>query len=301
MSTKAEEGRVRTVYAFITANRKQHSVQKMCRVRGVAPSGYHDWLKQHLSTRAQEDPQLLTLTRVLVVARHGVYGAPRVFLDRREAGDTCSKQRIARLMREHQLRALHGYCTRRMAVGKPSVLTLHWLKREFTVTQRNKAWVRDFTYIRTWQGWLYLAVVMDLFSRKIVGWATAPTIHREVVLNAVLLAVRQRRPRGTLMDSDQGAQFGSDAWRRFCRSNHLEPSMSRKRNCCDNSVVESFFGSLKQERIRKQTDKNRSLAEADLRDDIETFYNPSRRHSHLDGVSSDQFEAAHRRTKRGVH
>ena len=107
------------------------------------------------------------------------------------------------------------------------------LKRQFTVTRPNRAWVTDITYIRTWQGGLYLAVVMDLFSRKIVGWLAAPTIHRELVLNAVLTAVRQRRPRSTLIHSDQGTQFGCDAWRRFCRSNRLEPSMSRKGHCWD--------------------------------------------------------------------
>ena len=203
---------------------------------GVAPSGYYEWLKQPLSNRAQEDARLLKLIRASFVASHGIYGAPRVFLDPREVGETSSKHRVARLMREHQLRALHGYRTRRMAVGKTSVLIPNLLKREFTVTPRNKAWVTDITYIRTWQGWLYLAVVMDLFSRKIVGWATAPTSHREVVLNAVLMAVRTRRPRGTVIHSDQGTQFGSDAWRRFCRSNHLEPSMSRKGNCWDNAV-----------------------------------------------------------------
>ena len=171
MSTK-RGGRVRTTYEFIKANRKQHSVQEMCRVLSIAPSGYYDWLKQPLSKRAQEDARLLKLIRASFVASHGIYGAPRVFLDLREAGETCSKHRVARLMREHQLRALHGYRTRRMAVGKPSVLIPNLLKRQFTATQRNKAWVTDITYIRTWQGWLYLAVVMDLFSRKIVGWAT---------------------------------------------------------------------------------------------------------------------------------
>jgi len=135
-----------------------------------------------------------------------------VFLDLREAGETCSNHRVARLMREHQLRALHGYRTGRMAVGTPSVLIPNLLKREFTVTPQQG--VGDITYIRTWQGWLSLAVVMGLFSRKIVGWAIAPTIHRELVLNAVLMAVRARRPRGTVIHSDQGTQFGSDASRR---------------------------------------------------------------------------------------
>ena len=127
-------------------------------------------------------------------------------------------------MREANLRALHGYRIRRWSVGKPSVLIPNLLQRRFTVTRPNTVWVTDITYIRTWQGWLSLAVVMDLFSRKIVGWAAGPTIHRELVLNAVLMAVRRRRPRGTMIHSDQGTQYGCDAWRRFCRSNHLEPS-----------------------------------------------------------------------------
>ena len=160
------------------------------------------------------------------------------------------------------------------------------LQRQFTATRPNTAWVTDITYIRTWQGWLYLAVVVDLYSRKVVGWATRPTIHRELVLDAVLMAVRRRRPRGTLIHSDQGTQFGSDAWRRFCRSNRLEPSMSRKGNCWDNAVAESFFSSLKKERIKKQIYKNRDLAIADVAEYINTAYNRTRRHSHLGGLSS---------------
>jgi putative transposase len=200
-------------------------------------------------------------------------------------------------MRQAELRAAHGYRTRRWAAGKPSVLIPNLLQRQFTVTRPNTAWVTDLTYIRTWQGWLYLAVVMDLYSRKIVGWATAPTIDRELVLNAVLMAVRGRRPRGTLMHSDQGTQFGSDAWRRFCRSNRLEPSMSRKGNCWDNAVAESFFSSLKKERIKKLIYKNRELATADIDDYIRAFYNPTRRHSYLGGLSPEQFEAAHQRRR----
>jgi len=218
----------------------------MCRVLDVAPSGYYEWLQQPISNRAQEDARLLRLIRASFVASHGIYGAPRVFLDLREAGETCSKHRVARLMREANLRALHGYRIRRWAVGKPSVLIPNILQRQFTMTRPNKAWVTDITYIRTWQGWLYLAVVLDLFSRKIVGWSARSTMHRELVLDAVLMAVRRRRrPRGTVIHSDQGTQYGSDAWRRFCRSNHLEPSMSRKGNCWDNAVAESFFSSLK--------------------------------------------------------
>jgi putative transposase len=211
------------------------------------------------------------LIRASFIASQSIYGAPRVFLDLREAGETCSKHRVARLMRENKLRALHGYRIRRWSVGKPAVLIPNLLQRQFTVTRPNKAWVTDITYIRTWQGWLYLAVVMDLFSRKIVGWSAAPNLQREVVLNAVLMAVRRRRPRHTMIHSDQGTQYGSDAWRRFCRSNHLEPSMSRKGNCWDNAVAESFFSSLKKERIKKQIYKTRTLAAADVADYVETF------------------------------
>lgn len=301
MSAKPRTGRVRETYEFIKAHGKEYSVQLMCRVLGVAASGYYEWLLKPISDRAREDARLLRLIRASFEASQGVYGAPRVFLDLREAGETCSKHRVARLMRANNLRALHGYRTRRWAVGKPSVLIPNLLKRQFTVTRPNTAWVTDITYIRTWQDWLYLAVVMDLFSRRIVGWSAGPTIRRELVLDAVLLAVRRRHPRNTLVHSDQGTQFGSDAWRRFCLSNRLEPSMSRKGNCWDNAVVESFFSSLKKERIKKRIYKDRALALADVADYIESFYNPIRRHSHLSGVSPEQFEQAHKALCRGVH
>lgn len=204
-------------------------------------------------------------------------------------------------MRQNGLRALHGYRTRRVSVSKPSVLIPNVLKRQFTVTKPNRAWVTDITYIRTWQGWLYLAVVMDLYSRRIVGWATRATIHRELVLDAVLMAVRRRRPRRALIHSDQGTQYGSDAWRRFCKTNHLEPSMSRRGNCWDNAVAESFFSSLKKERIKKHIYKDRDAATRDIVNYIESFYNRTRRHSHIGGVSPETFEAVNLRIRRSVH
>jgi putative transposase len=142
---------------------------------------------------------------------------------------------------------------------------------------------------------------MDLFSRKIIGWSTPPTIHRDLVLDAVLMAVRRRHPKGTLIHSDQGTQYGSDAWRRFCKSNQLEPSMSRKGNCWVNAVAESFFGSLKKERIKKHIYKTRELASEEISDYIEAFYNGARRHSHLGGVSPDEFESAFSRRRNRVH
>jgi putative transposase len=301
MSTKRRAGRVRAAYAFIKTHQDQFPVQVVCRVLEVPSSGYYDWCLHPLSYRAQEDVRLLRLIRASFTASHGIYGAPRVFLDLREAGETCSKHRVARLMRENNLRTLHGYRTRGWKVGKPSVLIPNLLQRRFTVTRPNTVWVTDITYIRTWQVWLYLAVVLDLFSRKIVGWAAGPTIHSELVFKAVLMAVRDRRPRGTLIHSDQGTQVGSDAWRRFCRSHRLEPSRSRKGNCWDNAVAESFFSSLKKERIKKHIYKDRELALTDLAEYIENFYNPTRRHSHLGGVSPAQFEATHKRRRQRLH
>lgn len=301
ISIQASLGRVRATYQFIKSQRQHYSVEALCRVLNVGPSGYYAWLKQPVSLHAQEDARLLRLIRASVTASQGIYGAPRVFLDLREAGETCSKHRVARLMRVNKLRALHGYRTRRWTVGKASAVMPNILQRKFTVTRPNKAWVTDITYVRTWQGWLYVAVVMDLFSRKIVGWSSGPTIHAELALDAVLMAVRRRRPRGTVIHSDQGVQYASDAWRRFCRSHRLTPSMSRKANCWDNAVAESFFSSLKKERIKKRIYKNRALAVTDIADYIDTFYNRTRRHSHLGGVSPEQFEVAHRPRRKSVH
>jgi putative transposase len=133
---------------------------------------------------------------------------------------------------------------------------------------------------------------MDLFSRKIIGWATRSTIDRQLILDALLMAVRGRRPRKTIIHSDQGCQYGSDDWRRFCRTNHLEPSMSRRGNCPDNAVAESFFSSLKKERVKKRIYKNRAAAVEDISNYIENFYNHTRRHSYLGGMSPTQYEAA---------
>lgn len=199
------------INALIQTHRRSYPVHALCEVLGVAPRGYYDRVKQSFSGRALEDVRLLRLVRASFIASKGIHGAPRVFLELREGGETCSKHRVARPMRENELRALHGYRTRRWTVGESTVLIPNLLQPQFTVTQPNRAWVTDITYIRTWQGWLYLAVILDLFSRKVVGWAAAPTIHLELVLDAVLMAVRSRRPRGTLIHSDQRTQYGSDA------------------------------------------------------------------------------------------
>jgi putative transposase len=297
MSENKSASKVRQAYKFIEQNSNNFSVQAMCRVLGVARAGYYAWLSDPISDRAHEDARLLKLIRATFVSSHGIYGAPRIWQDLRELGETCGKNRVARLMRENGLRAFHGYRIRHIPAPKPQALIPNLLQRQFTVSHPNEAWVTDITYIRTWQGWLYLAVVMDLYSRKIVGWAVRSTIQRELVLDAISMAIRQRRPRNTLIHSDQGSQYGSDAWRRFCKSNHLEPSMSRRGNCWDNAVIESFFSSLKKERIKKRIYVNREAATLDVSEYIDDFYNTERRHSYLGGVSPNEFEKAHRKTK----
>ena len=295
MSNQRRPQGIRVKYAFIKAHRSEFNTAVMCRLLDVSRSGFYQWLRSPLSDRAVADHRLLGLIRATYTASHGVYGAPRIFLDLREAGETCSKHRVARIMRANHIKALHGYRTPRYARGPTSLLTPNTLQRGFTVPRPNTAWVTDITYVRTWEGWLYLAVVMDLYSRRIVGWSTKPTMARELVLDALLMAVRRRKPKPTLIHSDQGSQFSSDAWRRFCRAHHLEPSMSRRGNCWDNAVAESFFSNLKKERIKKRIYTTREMATAEIYEYIELFYNPTRRHSHLSGVSPEAFEAVSKR------
>ena len=265
----------------------------MCQVLRVSSSGFYEWLGRPVSNHAREDQRLLVLIRASYAASDGVYGARRVFLDLREIGETCGKHRVARMMRVNGIKAVHGYKIPRGPYGRPSIITPNKLQREFTVEQPDRAWVTDITYIRTWQGWLYLAVVMDVFARKVVGWSMKPTLARDLVLDAILMAVWRRRPKQkVLIHSDQGTQYGSDDWQRFCRDHNLDPSMSRRGNCWDNAVAESFFSSLKKERIKKRIYKTRELARADVFDYIEVFYNRKRRHSHLGGVSPEAFEQA---------
>lgn len=280
-------------YRFINEHRHEHKVATMCRVLEVGRAGFYQWLHQPLSDRAIEDQRLLIKIKESYIASGGVYGSRRVFADLREAGESCGKHRVAKIMKANKIKAIRGYKKPRHVAGRPSIIAPNRLNREFTVNRPDSAWVTDITYLRTWQGWLYLAVVIDLHSRKVVGWSMKPTLARELVLDALLMAIWRRKPQRTvIVHSDQGSQYGSDDWQRFCRSHNLEPSMSRRGNCWDNAVAESFFSSLKKERIRKRVYKTRDLARADVFDYIEVFYNKTRRHSHLGDVSPEAFERA---------
>lgn len=274
-------------------HRNDYAITLMCRVLRVARAGFYAWLHEPVSDHAREDARLLDLIRDSYSASHGVYGARRIFGDLREVGEVCGLHRVERIMAENGIKPVRGYKKPRGIVGRPSIIAPNHLQRVFTVDAPNKVWVTDITYIRTWQGWLYLAVVVDLFARKVVGWSMKPSLSRELAMDALLMAVWRRKPAGSvLVHSDQGSQYGSDDFKRFCQANNLQPSMSRRANCWDNAVAESFFSSLKKERIRKRIYKTRDLARADIFDYIEVFYNRTRRHSHIGGVSPEAFETA---------
>ncbi|XWJ91308.1 IS3 family transposase [Phytobacter ursingii] len=283
----------RLKYRFINEHRTVWGVMTMCRVLNVARAGFYAWLHNPVSARDKDNQRLLMLIRDSYSLSGGVYGYRRVHGDLNEIGETCGKNRVGRIMQLNRIKAVRGYKAPRRIAGRPSVVAPNRVQRQFTVVRANQVWVTDITYIRTWQGWLYLAVVIDLFARNVVGWSMKPTLSRELALDALMMAVWRRKPDGeVIVHSDQGSQYGSDDWQRFCRANNLAPSMSRRGNCQDNAVAESFFSSLKKERIRKRIYKTRDLARADIFDYIEVFYNRARRHSHLGGVSPEAFEQA---------
>ncbi|HHP1362432.1 TPA: IS3 family transposase [Klebsiella variicola subsp. variicola] len=284
----------RLKYRFINEHRTVWGVMTMCRVLNIARAGFCAWLHNPVSARDKDNQRLLMLIRDSYSLSGGVYGYRRVHGDLNEIGETCGKKRVSRIMQLNRIKAVRGYKAPRRIAGRPSVVAPNRVQRQFTVVRANQVWVTDITYIRTWQGWLYLAVVIDLFARNVVGWSMKPTLSRELALDALMRwRVWRRKPDGeVVVHSDQGSQYGSDDWQRFCRANNLAPSMSRRGNCWDNAVAESFFSSLKKERIRKRIYKTRDLARADIFDYIEVFYNRSRRHSHLGGVSPEAFEQA---------
>jgi len=263
----------------------------MCRALQVNRSGYYAWKAEPLSKRAIEDQQLLTEIKQFYDDSYGIYGSPRIHKDLREAGIRCSEKRVARLMREAQIRSIRGYRRPRHIAGRPSIASPNRLQQQFNVHQPDVSWVTDITYVRTYEGWLYLAVVIDLYSRNVVGWSMKPTMATEIVLDALLMALWRRKPTSSvIIHSDQGSQFGSDDFIRWCKDNRLIPSMSRRGNCYDNAVAESFFSNLKKERIKKRIYGTREEAKAEIFEYIEVFYNRKRRHSHLNQMSPMQFE-----------
>ena len=261
----------------------------------VHPSGYYDWRSRSPSRRAREDERLLGLIKQSWLESGAVYGYRKVHRDLRELGEACGKHRVARLMRREGLRSQTGYRRRPgPRGGAPDIVTPNHLNQNFDVQRPNEVWVTDITYIRTMEGWLYLAVVLDLFSRQVIGWSMQPRIDRELAIGALLMAVWRRKPEGTvIVHSDQGCQFTSHDWQSFLKAHNLRSSMSRRGNCHDNAVAESFFQLLKRERIRRKTYNTRDDARQDVFNYIELFYNQRRRHGHSNGLSPVNFEKQH--------
>ncbi len=257
----------------------------------VHPSGYYAWKAQPLSIRAKEDQRLTGPIKQSWLESGGVYGYRKVTLDLRDLGETCGKDRVYRIMKAEGLRSQTGYKRRQGNYGKPAVVAPNKLQQHFIVEQPNRVWVTDITYIRTHEGWLYLAVVLDLYSRQVVGWAMSSRIDSALALNALLMAVWRRKPVDeVVVHSDQGVQFSSHDWQAFLKAHRLVHSMSRRGNCYDNAVAESFFQLLKRERIRKKIYLTREEARSDIFNYIEMFYNSKRRHGHANGVSPVQFD-----------
>ncbi|MDH5857639.1 IS3 family transposase [Lampropedia aestuarii] len=283
---------VRLKYAFIASNQAIFSISRMCRILQLNPSGYYAWKAKPESERALDDRRLLGLLKQAWLESGGVYGYRKLTMDMRDLGESCSRHRVARLLRCEGLKAQRGYRKRPYSkAGAPAIFAPNLLEQQFTVQAPNMAWVTDITYISTHEGWLYLAVVIDLFSRQVVGWAMGSRIDTQLALDALHMAVWRRRPSETvIVHSDQGCQFTSHEWQSFLEDHNLCCSMSRRGDCHDNAVAESFFQLLKRERIRKKIYATRQGARSDVFNYIEMFYNPIRRHSSAEGLSPVEFE-----------
>jgi putative transposase len=278
-------------YAFINENRDEFPIRVMCRIFKLHPSGFYAWLEKPVSDREQEDQRLLKLIKKFYIASGATYGSPWIHRDLRESGEACSVHRVAKIMRRNKLRAQIGYKRRYMKGGKTAHVAENILDRDFNPAQPNKRWVSDITYVRTYEGFLYVATVLDLFSRRVVGWSMDRNIDRHLVINALLMAVWARQPtQPVLVHSDQGSQYGSSDYLAFMKANNLEPSMSRRGNCHDNAVAESFFATFKKRVTKKKIYATREDAKREIFNFIEMFYNPVKRHSHTGGVSPVKFE-----------
>jgi putative transposase len=281
-----------SVFRFIAAERADHSVKTLCRVLGVSRSGFHAWAARPPSKRAREDALLLVRIRELHAASRRTYGSPRIYRDLREDGVAIGRKRVERLMRMDRLSGVVKRRRGKTTIRVPGVRVAHDLvKRDFQPSAPNMLWVADITYLRSWEGWLYLAVVLDCFSRRIVGFAIEDHLRSELVVDALEQALQRRKPgRGLVHHSDQGSQYVSLAFGRRCRLAGLEPSMGGRGSAYDNAVCESFFKTLKSELVDRRSWPTKAELRTAVFDYIECFYNPRRRHSSLDYRSPADYE-----------
>lgn len=279
----------------MNANQAEFPVRAMCRVLGLSPSGYYAWLNRPPSERAKRDAELVVKIQAVFDGNRQVYGRPRIFADLKEAGEEVGEKRVGRLMKQEGIqgasrRKRGPKTTKRNKDARPAP---DLVERNFTADGPDQLWVADITYVPTWAGFLFLAVVLDAWSRRIVGWAMATHLRTELVLEALNMATWQRRPQQVIHHSDQGTQYTSIAFGLRCKEVNVRPSMGSVGDAYDNAMCESFFATLECELL----DRHRFVTQAEARmavfDFIEGFYNPRRRHSALGQLSPLNFERLH--------
>jgi putative transposase len=282
-------------YAFIREHATEYRVRRQCQVLEVAESGYYAWLQAEPRQRQQTDAVLLAQIQAIYQHHRRLYGSPRIHAELKKRGWRCGRKRVARLMRQAQLRSVRQRRHRAQTTDAkhPHPVANNVLDRQFTAQRPNQKWVADITYIPTRNGWLYLAAVLDLFSRRIVGWAMSARCDATLTQNALLMALSQRQPTADLLHhSDRGSQYAAHAYQALLAQQHITLSMSRTGNCYDNAVMESFFRTLKAECVDLHVFHSRTHARLVIFEFLEVYYNRQRLHSTLGYCTPAAFEAA---------
>ena len=279
-------------FRFIDQAKEEFPAHRLCKVLGVSQSGYFAWKDRPASHRQREDMVMLAHVRSAYALSHETYGSPRMTRELRDSGFAIGRRRTARLMRENGLYARQKRRFKRTTDSQHAFpVAPNIIDQDFAATAPDQKWGVDISYVWTREGWLYLSVVIDLFSRRVVGWAVGDRLHRELAINALRKAIVMRRPKpGLIHHSDRGSQYCSIDYQALLRSNEIVISMSGKGNCYDNAMVETFFKTLKSELFWRTAYQTRNQAEIAIARYIDGFYNPVRRHSALDYLSPAQFE-----------
>jgi transposase InsO family protein len=282
-------------FAFIAREKASYPIDLLCSVLGVSRSGFYMAAHRPVAPRRRADQQLAVHVAAVHAASRRRYGSPRVYRELRDQGHEIGRHRVARLMRQQGLRAREKRRFQRTTDSQHGFrVAENILDRQFTASRPNTAWVSDITYLWTGEGWLYLVVLLDLFSRRVVGWAMHDRITRQLALDALAMALRHRQPRpGLVHHSDRGSQYASEDYQAVLAANGIVCSMSRRGNCWDNAVAESFFSTLKMELVHDADWDTHAQARTAVSEYIEIFYNTQRQHSVLGYVSPVAFERQH--------
>jgi putative transposase len=278
-------------YAFIESQAQNFPVEKMCLVLGVSKSGYYDWRVRGESKRALKRKKLLKEITNIHADSRGTYGSPRILRELNSKGQGVNHKTVESIMSAHGIRAKRSKKFKQTTDSRHNLpVAPNLLDREFSPRKPNLVWVSDITYIATEEGWLYLATYIDLFSRKVVGWSMSSRMTSDLVIDALKMGISRQKKAPLMVHSDRGSQYASWAFRNVLKENRCMRSMSKKGDCWDNAVAESFFGTLKTELVHHEKYKTREQARLSIFDYIETFYNKKRLHSHLNYLSPEMFE-----------